>query len=121
MTKLRQNRLLSQGFILSLYLSLCRYSYGQFVEINSHSLFSKWFSEVHPAVSVLKNIGGWGILKLYVRCNIFPIPMCLCSAEIPLLSQHIGKSPYGNSELIVVPFVHRVANWSQRCFRKSNS
>jgi hypothetical protein len=24
----------------------CRYSYGQFVEINSHSLFSKWFSEV---------------------------------------------------------------------------
>uniref|UniRef100_A0A8D3BDT9 Pachytene checkpoint protein 2 homolog n=1 Tax=Scophthalmus maximus TaxID=52904 RepID=A0A8D3BDT9_SCOMX len=23
----------------------CRYSYGQFVEINSHSLFSKWFSE----------------------------------------------------------------------------
>ncbi|KAG9337770.1 hypothetical protein JZ751_028268 [Albula glossodonta] len=23
-----------------------RYSYGQFVEINSHSLFSKWFSEV---------------------------------------------------------------------------
>uniref|UniRef100_A0A8C2Z621 Pachytene checkpoint protein 2 homolog n=1 Tax=Cyclopterus lumpus TaxID=8103 RepID=A0A8C2Z621_CYCLU len=25
--------------------SPCRYSYGQFVEINSHSLFSKWFSE----------------------------------------------------------------------------
>ena len=23
-----------------------RYSYGQLVEINSHSLFSKWFSEV---------------------------------------------------------------------------
>lgn len=39
---------------LSVNSSLCRYSYGQFVEINSHSLFSKWFSEVHPAVSVLK-------------------------------------------------------------------
>lgn len=23
-----------------------RYSYGQLIEINSHSLFSKWFSEV---------------------------------------------------------------------------
>ena len=23
-----------------------RYAYGQLVEINSHSLFSKWFSEV---------------------------------------------------------------------------
>ena len=26
-----------------------RYSYGQLVEINSHSLFSKWFSEVTQA------------------------------------------------------------------------
>lgn len=25
---------------------LTRYRYGQLVEINSHSLFSKWFSEV---------------------------------------------------------------------------
>lgn len=28
--------------------SLRRYAYSQFVEINSHSLFSKWFSEVQP-------------------------------------------------------------------------
>uniref|UniRef100_A0A8C9XQM0 Pachytene checkpoint protein 2 homolog n=1 Tax=Sander lucioperca TaxID=283035 RepID=A0A8C9XQM0_SANLU len=35
---------------LSIRLS-SRYSYGQFVEINSHSLFSKWFSEVHLAAS----------------------------------------------------------------------
>ena len=27
-----------------------RYSYGQLVEINSHSLFSKWFSEVYTLV-----------------------------------------------------------------------
>uniref|UniRef100_A0AAQ4PJP6 Pachytene checkpoint protein 2 homolog n=1 Tax=Gasterosteus aculeatus aculeatus TaxID=481459 RepID=A0AAQ4PJP6_GASAC len=33
---------------LSIRLS-SRYSYGQFVEINSHSLFSKWFSEVRLA------------------------------------------------------------------------
>lgn len=32
--------------IPKLPLSHCRYAYGQFVEINSHSLFSKWFSEV---------------------------------------------------------------------------
>ncbi|XP_073443804.1 pachytene checkpoint protein 2 homolog isoform X3 [Dendrobates tinctorius] len=30
---------------LSIRLS-CRYRYGQLIEINSHSLFSKWFSEV---------------------------------------------------------------------------
>lgn len=36
------------AFIISkLHLSPRRYSYSQFVEINSHSLFSKWFSEVH--------------------------------------------------------------------------
>lgn len=38
---------------LSIRLS-SRYSYGQFVEINSHSLFSKWFSEVYLALSMLK-------------------------------------------------------------------
>ena len=27
-------------------LFIARYSYGQLIEINSHSLFSKWFSEV---------------------------------------------------------------------------
>lgn len=37
----------SPAFIISkLHLSHRRYSYSQFVEINSHSLFSKWFSEV---------------------------------------------------------------------------
>ena len=29
---------------------LSRYAYGQLVEINSHSLFSKWFSEVLGSV-----------------------------------------------------------------------
>ncbi len=29
------------------------YSYGQLVEINSHSLFSKWFSEVRHPPSVV--------------------------------------------------------------------
>lgn len=28
------------------FLSYFRYRYGQLIEINSHSLFSKWFSEV---------------------------------------------------------------------------
>ena len=28
------------------FLNHLRYRYGQLVEINSHSLFSKWFSEV---------------------------------------------------------------------------
>uniref|UniRef100_A0A8C1KTJ6 Pachytene checkpoint protein 2 homolog n=2 Tax=Cyprinus carpio TaxID=7962 RepID=A0A8C1KTJ6_CYPCA len=31
-----------------------RYAHSQFVEINSHSLFSKWFSEVHLHPSALK-------------------------------------------------------------------
>lgn len=30
-----------------------RYSYGQLVEINSHSLFSKWFSEVMAKLQTL--------------------------------------------------------------------
>ena len=34
----------SNGCCVHQYYS--RYSYGQLVEINSHSLFSKWFSEV---------------------------------------------------------------------------
>uniref|UniRef100_A0A4W6DPR2 Pachytene checkpoint protein 2 homolog n=1 Tax=Lates calcarifer TaxID=8187 RepID=A0A4W6DPR2_LATCA len=33
------------SFHYTMHSSPCRYSYGQFVEINSHSLFSKWFSE----------------------------------------------------------------------------
>lgn len=51
-------------FIISkLPLSHCRYSYGQFVEINSHSLFSKWFSEVClcfllPLLLILRILSG---------------------------------------------------------------
>lgn len=42
------------GFLISkLPLSHCRYAYGQFVEINSHSLFSKWFSEVRLSVFIM--------------------------------------------------------------------
>lgn len=37
---------------LSIRLSK-RYSYGQLLEVNSHSLFSKWFSEV-TVVSLLQ-------------------------------------------------------------------
>lgn len=33
-----------------------RYKYGQLVEINAHSLFSKWFSEVKQLVLDLKMI-----------------------------------------------------------------
>uniref|UniRef100_A0A3Q3M7G7 Pachytene checkpoint protein 2 homolog n=1 Tax=Mastacembelus armatus TaxID=205130 RepID=A0A3Q3M7G7_9TELE len=33
------------SFNFTICFSPCSYSYGQFVEINSHSLFSKWFSE----------------------------------------------------------------------------
>lgn len=44
-----QQELLLTRFHFKMHSSPCRYSYGQFVEINSHSLFSKWFSEVHLA------------------------------------------------------------------------
>ena len=37
-----------------------RYSYGQLVEINSHSLFSKWFSEVSYYICDVSNfVSGW--------------------------------------------------------------
>lgn len=78
------------GFYLSVNSSLCRYSYGQFIEINSHSLFSKWFSEVHPAV--------WILLKNpEVACHIQYI---YCSEDFVLMSsaysltQHICKCTY---------------------------
>ena len=37
-----------EGDYIVLCMNTCfiRYAYGQLVEINSHSLFSKWFSEV---------------------------------------------------------------------------
>lgn len=34
-------------------LMLCRYSHGRLLEINSHSLFSRWFSESGKLVQKL--------------------------------------------------------------------
>lgn len=48
------------SFYFKIHSSPCRYSYGQFVEINSHSLFSKWFSEVHLAPFFIFNGSGGG-------------------------------------------------------------
>lgn len=36
--------------VLTLFY-LPRYQYGQLIEINSHSLFSKWFSEVSIGIT----------------------------------------------------------------------
>lgn len=43
-----------------------RYSYGQLIEINSHSLFSKWFSEVYYIISKWK--------KKEISLNVQNIP-----------------------------------------------
>lgn len=34
-------------------ITLCRYAQGQLIEVNAHSLFSKWFSESGKLVSRL--------------------------------------------------------------------
>ena len=39
-----------------------RYPYGQLVEINSHSLFSKWFSEVK---------------RIFVNLFVYPSNVCI--------------------------------------------
>ena len=44
------------SILLLNYNNNSRYSYGQFVEINSHSLFSKWFSEVCKIKNVIKTL-----------------------------------------------------------------
>jgi len=42
-----------------------RFTHGRFIEINSHSLFSKWFSEVHLIVIYL-----YFALRKIMKCRI---------------------------------------------------
>lgn len=50
------------------FSTLNRYAHSQFVEINSHSLFSKWFSEVQLDPSALKRsqIRVWNLINIWL-------------------------------------------------------
>ena len=49
---------------LSIVLS-DRYKYGQLIEINSHSLFSKWFSEVR--LQSQRSLSFWRLIRSYCQ------------------------------------------------------
>ena len=55
--------------------ALCRYTHGVLIEVNAHSLFSKWFSESGKLVSRL-------FAKIQVRSRA--VPACLQPQPIRL-------------------------------------
>lgn len=59
--RLPQGYPICERTVLTLF-SPPRYRYGQLIEINSHSLFSKWFSEVSISVTSApqaRQVCGW--------------------------------------------------------------
>lgn len=77
----------SPAFIISkLHLSHRRYSYSQFVEINSHSLFSKWFSEVCLflyCVVHFKEVLLYNHIILPSNCSFFLSEWKTCDKNVP--------------------------------------
>lgn len=90
-----------------------RYSYGQLIEINSHSLFSKWFSEVITLyLSVIKEkfLEMFKMYHEYSKINQSVVVLWYFEVSENILS--INMYYY---------LACRVESWWWKCFRKSRS
>lgn len=84
------NLILWMFFYHSIISFVCfpRYSYGQLIEINSHSLFSKWFSEESSSVILLQ------FLFVFFKCLSivqFSILFCFHLIILHSWSKQSGK------------------------------
>ena len=70
-------------------LSLYRFSYGQLIEINSHSLFSKWFSEVQYSMwcNCKIDLNFYSVVVNIVSCSYSNIVLMFWATVFGLLPE----------------------------------
>jgi len=83
-----------------------RYSYGQLVEINSHSLFSKWFSESGKLVMKMFEVRGFRVLVCVLVCG-----MSCVHTGYPFCVACLGSlfCPYGFAHCLSFSFLRLIS------------